>query len=100
MLPLGGNSVVWFTVMLDFSRIWAENLYAALVVEITWQTVLHGVVPRRIYEWSLRFPSFQVELGPDIQTFAQLLHRKDEVIALLQKHLAVEDSLALQPLLS
>ena len=44
--------------------------------------------------------SFQHELGPDVQSFAQLLHRKDEIIELLKKHLAVEESLALQPLLA
>ena len=35
-----------------------------------------------------------------MQSFVQLLHRKEEIIELLQKHLAVEETLALQPLLA
>ncbi|KAF0294971.1 Small subunit processome component 20 [Amphibalanus amphitrite] len=46
------------------------------------------------------YADFQNELGPDVQSFAQLLHRKDEIIELLKKHLSVENSLALQPLLA
>jgi len=48
---------------------------------------------------TVHFQAFTKEVGPLVQTLAQLVHHENSVIAALQKHLVVEDTLALEPLL-
>ncbi|CAH1799075.1 unnamed protein product [Owenia fusiformis] len=45
------------------------------------------------------FTNFQREIRDKVHTFAQLLHNKEIVVGLLEKHLQIHDSLALEPLL-
>ncbi|CAG0888849.1 unnamed protein product [Cyprideis torosa] len=45
------------------------------------------------------FESFLNDLGDEIQTLSQILHDKDRICAVFQKHLLSEESTALQPIL-
>lgn len=48
---------------------------------------------------TVHFQDFVKEVAPLVQTLAQLVHHDEQIISALKKHLLVDDSLALEPLL-
>ncbi|CAG0890697.1 unnamed protein product, partial [Darwinula stevensoni] len=58
-----------------------------------------GVLKWKDLNCTKDFDNFLADLGPEIQTLAQVVHRQKAIIETLQEHLQKEKSLALQPLL-
>ena len=58
-----------------------------------------GVLKWKDLNCTKDFDNFLADLGPEIQTLAQIVHRQKAIVETLQEHLQKEKSLALQPLL-
>lgn len=48
---------------------------------------------------TVHFQDFLKEVRPLVQTLAQLIHHKNQIISVLMKHLLIQETLALEPLL-